>query len=224
MHWNIPSNSKWALDSRIYLLIHRVDDIRRISTSKKVAGIFYTRYPVPGITAWEGKLALSLSLSLRRGIALWTACFAKECLFLDQQRTRERKREERQPWRPPKCNGSWPSLLFVFFFPFSFLSIASFFWVLVCKCKHRHQFFFCRGLEEFSLLARIQLLRMTHYWSIMYALCLLPWNPSFLESRTQGIFEQMMCFLGFFFGKDCGTGILVFRVSGFSCVDLAIWV
>jgi hypothetical protein len=56
----------------------------------------------------------------------------------------------------------------------------------------------------------------------MYAPCLLPWNPTFLEARTQGIFEQMMCFLGFFFGKDCETGILVFRVSGFSCVDLAI--
>jgi hypothetical protein len=47
--------------------------------------------------------------------------------------------------------------LFVFFFPFFFLSIASFFWVLVCKCKHRHHIFFCRGLEEFSLLARILL-------------------------------------------------------------------
>jgi hypothetical protein len=36
--------------------------------------------------------------------------------------------------------------LFVFFFPFSFLSIASFFWVLVCKCKHRHQIFFLSRL------------------------------------------------------------------------------
>ncbi len=89
MHWNIPSNSKWALDSWLYLLIHRVDDIRRTWPSKKMAGIHYTRYPVPGNTAREGKLARALSLSLRRGIALWTACFAKECLFLDQQRARE---------------------------------------------------------------------------------------------------------------------------------------
>lgn len=166
----------------------------------------------------------SLSLSLRRGIALWTACFAKECLFLDQQRTRERKREERQPWRPPKCNGSWPSLLFVFFFPFSFLSIASFFWVLVCKCKHRHQIIFSRGLEEFSLLARIQHLRMTHYRSVMYAPCLLPWNPSFLEARTQGIFDV---FFRVFLGQglwdwNFGISCFWFFLCGFCYLSLEV--
>jgi hypothetical protein len=36
------------------------------------------------------------------------------------------------------------------------------------------------------------------------------------------IFEQVMCFLGFSFGKDCETGILIFLVFGVSYVDFAI--
>lgn len=169
MHWNIPSNSKWALDSRLYLLIHRVDDIRRTWTSKNWRVSTIPARCLAILRGRESSRSLSLSLSVRRGIALGLRASPRSVCFCTSNE-RGKEREERQPWRPPKCNGSWPSLLFVFFFPFSFLSIASFFWVLVCKCKRRHQIFFCRGLEEFSLLARIQLLRMTHYWSAMYAL------------------------------------------------------
>jgi hypothetical protein len=44
---------------------------------------------------------------------------------------------------------------------------------------------------------------------------------SWREEITR-IFEQMMCFIGFPFGKDCETGILVFHVCGVSYVYFVI--